>query len=484
MVADISRFENCRILVIGDLMLDEYVWGDVERISPEAPVPVLAVTHEEYTLGGAGNVVNNLAVLGAKVSVCGVIGTGPDGKRVREKLSDLGADLGGVVEESQRPTTRKTRIIAGSQQMIRIDRETRRDISEDTQIRILGYIRDRIADTDAVLISDYSKGLLGKHFIQQVIAIAKAHNKPVIADPKGLDFAKYAGVTVLTPNKKEAALASGTDIRSEEMLIAAGNKLLQNAGIENLLLTCGKDGMVLFEPDRTPLKIAAQAKQVFDVSGAGDTVVSVLGLAMASGLSLRESAEIANAAAGIVVGKVGTATVSKEELASALNLVPDSALFKQKSLAEIALVAKDLRKKGKRIVLTNGCFDLLHAGHILLFSASKQLGDVLIVAIDDDASVKALKGNGRPVIREKERIRILSALDSVDYVTVFSSGQLEKLIEAVRPDVLTKGSNYSSEEVLWGKLVEKLGGRVALVPVIDNLSSSGIISSIRENTTE
>jgi D-beta-D-heptose 7-phosphate kinase/D-beta-D-heptose 1-phosphate adenosyltransferase len=479
MSADMLNFDHCRVLAIGDLMIDEYVWGDVDRISPEAPVQIVLVTSEEYTLGGAGNVINNLAMLGANVFSVGVIGVGADGKRILDKLAALGADTEGVVKEPKRRTTRKTRIIGANQQMLRIDRENTRDISEQTKAAIIRYVEAKIADTDIMLISDYGKGLLSKSLLQRLIALAKAHQKPIIADPKGLDFSKYAGVTVLTPNKKEAAQASGMDIRDDAALMKAGYRLLETCGIENLLITCGKDGMILFEPGKEPFKIAAQARQVFDVSGAGDTVLSVLGLAMANGLSLKQGAAIANTAAGIVVGKAGTATVSKQELAAALNIFPDPASLKQKSYPELSALCRELRKKGRRVVLTNGCFDLLHAGHVLLFSASKQLGDILIVAIDDDASVKALKGPGRPVIGEKERVRMLSALDSVDYVTVFSAGELESLIEAIRPDILTKGS--TTDKVFGAETVARLGGRVVLVPVIENLSSSEMINTIRNH---
>lgn len=302
----------------------------------------------------------------------------------------------------------------------------------------------------------------------------------MVADPKGTDFEKYAGVSVLTPNKKEAALASGIEIRDESLLLNAGNKLLESTGIENLLITCGKDGMVLFEPNKAPYKIKAEARQVYDVSGAGDTVVAVLGLALASGLSLENAASLANTAAGIVVGKVGTATVSREELAAAWNQCPDNSLIKNKSLAELSRIVRELKHSGKKIVLTNGCFDLLHTGHIMLFSESKQLGDVLIVAIDDDLSVRKLKGNDRPVIAAKERVRILSALDSVDYVIIFSSDELGHLIKTLQPDVLTKGSNYAPEEVSGYEIVEGLGGRVILFPVTDGLSSTGIINTIRK----
>ncbi|MDM8525647.1 D-glycero-beta-D-manno-heptose-7-phosphate kinase [Desulfococcaceae bacterium HSG8] len=475
---NISDFDKCNILVVGDFMLDEYVWGDVDRISPEAPVQIVSVKNEDYTLGGAGNVVNNLAALGAKVSAAGVIGDGTDGKSLVEKFEELGADTSGIIRETGRLTTRKTRIIAANQHVLRIDRETRKDISDRTLEKLTCFIEDRLPGADGVLISDYGKGLLTRAFLEKLISFARKHRKVTIADPKGLDFSKYSGVSLLTPNRKEAALASGIEISDESALLEAGSRLLRIAGTERLLITCGQDGMMLFEPDREPCKIRARAKQVYDVSGAGDTVVAVMGLAIASGLSYKEGAGLANTAAGIVVGKVGTATVSKQELASSLEESPDASLSKHKSLSEISALARELRRKGKKIVLTNGCFDFLHAGHIMLFSASKQLGDVLIVAIDDDKSVRAVKGPGRPVIGARERVRILSALDSTDYVVIFSSNELESLIKAIRPDVLTKGSNYSSEEV-FGHEIVKQSGRVVLIPVTENISSSGIISTIR-----
>lgn len=476
---NISNFNKCTVLVIGDLMLDEYVWGDVDRISPEAPVQIVSVNREDYTLGGAGNVVNNLAALGATVLTAGVIGDGTDGKRLLERFDTLGLDTSGIIQEAGRLTTRKTRIIAAHQHVLRIDRETKKDISEKTFETITEFTESKIPDADVILISDYGKGLITGPLLKRLVATAKAHGKLTVADPKGLDFSKYAGVSLLTPNKKEAALASGIEITDASDLLKAGNRILQNTGIENLLITCGKDGMALFERGKEPCQIKAEARQVYDVSGAGDTVASVLGLAVGLGLPYKEGAAIANTAAGIVVGKVGTATVSSKELVSALNPSFENSLVKHKTLSEIPELVRELKRKGKKIVLTNGCFDLLHAGHIILFSASKQLGDVLIVAIDDDHSVRELKGEGRPVISERERVRILSALDSVDYVSIFSSGELEKLIEIIRPDVLTKGSNYAAHEVFGHKIVEQFGGRVVLLPVAEGMSSTDIINTIK-----
>ena len=478
---DIQRFKNCRILVVGDLMIDEYLWGEVDRISPEAPVQVVAVQNEEFTLGGCGNVVNNLVAMGAEVATVGVIGSDPEGELLRKKLNDLGVDTEGIVEETDRCTTRKTRIIAANQHVLRIDRENRKDISEKTVQSNLRAISDKIGSMDLVLISDYGKGVVSQSLLAPLARAAKENGKLTIADPKGIDLRKYAGITVLTPNKKEASAAAGIEIRTASDLIATGNKILRSAKVESLLITCGKEGMVLFERNEASHRIRSDARQVFDVSGAGDTVVAVLGLALASGANLREAARIANTAAGIVVGKVGTATVSPDELSAALNPFQDAASSKQVQTADLAKLSENLNRRRKKIVLTNGCFDLLHAGHIQLFSASKQLGDILVVAIDDDKSVAALKGSGRPVLKAKERVQILSALDSVDHVVVFSTGELDSIIKALGPAVLTKGSNYTSDRVYGHDLVEKIGGRVVLIPIREDTSSSRIIDTIKKN---
>lgn len=315
---DISKFKNCRVLVIGDLMIDEYLWGDVDRISPEAPVQVVAVKKEEFTLGGSGNVVNNLVALGAGVFAAGVIGTGRSGNMLVKKLAHLGVDAGGVVQEHGRPTTRKTRIIAAHQHVLRIDRETKKDISGETLDKITRFIEKIIPEADVVIVSDYGKGLITKTLMARVVKAAKKQRKIIMADPKGLDYSKYSGVTLITPNRKEAALAAGVEITNNASLMKAGFKIIESSGIEKLLVTCGKDGMALFERDKKPYKIKTEARQVFDVSGAGDTVIAVLGLCVASGASFRAAASVANTAAGIVVGKVGTATVSEKELTAAL----------------------------------------------------------------------------------------------------------------------------------------------------------------------
>ena len=476
---DISKFDQTHLLVIGDLMIDEYVWGEVDRISPEAPVQVVAVKNEDYTLGGSGNVVSNLKALGASVTVLGVVGEGSNGKLLCNQLDAIGANTRGIIQEPGRHTTKKTRIIAEHQQVLRIDRETKKEISSATSKNIIRMAEKAIPEVDAILISDYGKGLITRSMIKRLVQIARAHNKPVIADPKGLDFTKYAGVNLLTPNKKEASLASGREITDAGSLADVGKTLLDKSGIEKLLITCGKDGMVLFEKDQKLFKISTRAQEIYDVSGAGDTVVAVLGLAVAAGLSVKKAVSLANTAAGIVVGKVGTAAVTLKELSEALKASADT-VPKHKTLKELSELCRKLQKDGKRIVLTNGCFDLLHVGHIKLFSASKKLGDVMIVAIDDDDSVRRLKGSGRPVIGVAERVGILSALDSVDHVVVFANAELDNVIKSIRPDILAKGNNYGSKDVLGREIVEGYGGRVELIPITEKISSTQIINTIKK----
>jgi D-beta-D-heptose 7-phosphate kinase/D-beta-D-heptose 1-phosphate adenosyltransferase len=478
---DPYRFSQCRILVIGDLMIDEYLWGDVDRISPEAPVQIVEVNREEYTLGGAGNVIHNLVVLGAQVSVVSVVGAGHDGNVLADMVKKLNVNTGGIIQDPHRPTTRKTRIIASNQHVLRIDRETRKEISDNTYELIVKSLENQIPQTDMVLVSDYGKGTLTRPLLSKLVDICKKNKKMIIVDPKGLDFTKYSGVTLITPNKKEASLASNVEISDEHSLFKAATLLFEKVEMENLLITCGKDGMVLFEKNASPYRIHTEAKQVFDVSGAGDTVLAVLGLALATGATFPQAASLANTAAGIVVGKIGTATVTQKELASALTPNDQRISLKYKEISELKTLVSELRKNGKRIVLTNGCFDLLHQGHIKLLSESKRLGDILIVAIDDDLSVRKLKGPGRPIINQNNRVRILSALDTVDYVVVFSSDELLNLIDIIRPDILTKGSNYTTQEVYGRRLVEKHGGAVRLIHFTEDVSSSTIINSIKNS---
>ena len=318
MTVDIDRFRQRHALVIGDLMIDEYLWGLVERISPEAPVPVVAVERENHTLGGAGNVISNLKAMGAQVSAIGTAGTGKAGRMILEKLAELSVSTDGIISEPDRPTTVKTRVIASSQQVLRIDREVKRPISTNTLERLVAVMTHMMAQVDLIIISDYDKGLVTPELVCHAVDLARRHGVLILADPKALRFDKYARVSVLTPNQKEAAVAANMEITTLDDLFAAGWTLLETVSLDRLVITCGKDGMVLFERGREPHVIASRARQVFDVSGAGDTVISLMGLGLASGASFMDSAVVANAGAGIVVGKVGTATPTIAELKAAL----------------------------------------------------------------------------------------------------------------------------------------------------------------------
>ncbi len=317
---NLNRFSDCRILVIGDLMLDEYLWGDVDRISPEAPVPIVSVNREDFRLGGAGNVINNLVDLGARVYASGIAGAGRSGDILVDRLVKSGVNTDGIVRVDDRPTIRKTRIIAANQQVLRIDREKIGPIPDRFMPPIHAYIKKQIPEVDVVIVSDYGKGLITDALMETITLLSRHHRKISIADPKGIDFTKYAGVYLITPNKKEAGIAAGVMVKDDESILRAGRRLLGTVRSEAVLITCGKDGMILMRKDSPPLKIKARAKQVFDVSGAGDTVIAVMGLAVASGAAFEEAAQIANIAAGVVVGKIGTATVSRDELEAELEM--------------------------------------------------------------------------------------------------------------------------------------------------------------------
>lgn len=474
----ISDFSNRTLLIIGDLIIDEYLWGKVERISPEAPVQVVDIENQSYTLGGAGNVINNLVSLGAKIHAVGVVGMDENGRLLQDELQRLNVETGGILSDGSRRTSKKTRVVGGGQQILRIDWETRRDIHKNLEDMVIHYARDYIPVCDAVLISDYAKGVLTTRVLNEVISNCNTHQKPVLVDPKGKDFGKYRGATIITANKKEAAMAAGTDINSEDELVQVGRKMLRDLKLRAALITRGKEGMSLFVKDESPLHIPAQVKEVYDVSGAGDTVLAVLGLGIACGCSYADASYLANMAAGFVVGKIGTATITQDELMEVVAKRISPAQFKIKGLRELTHIVGHLKAQGKKIVFTNGCFDILHTGHISLLKESKVLGDILIVALDSDDSVRKIKGKGRPIISQNERIQIIASLDCVDYVIVFSTDSLCDLLRELNPHILTKGSNYERGEVMGREIVEAYGGEVKLIPVIKGISTSEIIGNI------
>lgn len=465
-------------LVIGDLMLDEYLWGKAERISPEAPVQVLDVTREEVRIGGAGNVANNLAALGCRVSVASVVGGDENGTILLHAFSGKGIDVSGVFEDPLRTTSRKTRLVAANQQIVRIDRESRDSIGADYEEKIADFLRAQGSRFNVILVSDYLKGVVTPSLLTAVFAFARERKIPVVVDPKGNDYAKYRGATLLTPNRKEAEAASGIAIRDEESLRKAGERLLEAADLTALVITRSEEGMSLFLRDGGAVHIPTYAREVFDVTGAGDTVLAMLGLALACGAEFADAARLANVAAGIAVGKVGTSTVSPAEIVGSMGFHHGDSDAKIKNLDVLAGIIEAEKARGKRIVFTNGCFDLLHVGHVKYLQKAKSYGDVLVLGLNSDASVRRLKGEKRPLIGEAERAHILAALDCIDYVVIFGEDTPLRLIETLRPAVLVKGGDYTPEGVVGKDVVESYGGRVELVTFVDGRSTTNIIEKI------
>lgn len=474
----ISAIAQTRVLVVGDLILDKYIWGKTSRISPEAPVQVVEVERDELRLGGAGNVVNNLLSLGCQVSVASVVGADEDAQKLLTLLQQRNIEIVGIQQSPQRTTSRKSRVLASNQQMLRIDRESTAEITAAEQAELLDYVRLQLPQVGAVLLSDYLKGVLAPVLLQQIIQLCRQQQVPVIVDPKGADFGRYRGATLLTPNRREAEVATGMKITDETTLLAAGEKLLREQQLEALVLTRSEAGMSLFAADGSIEHLPTEAREVFDVSGAGDTVVAVIGAALAVGSSLGDAARLANLAAGIVVGKLGTSTVTGAEILNDFarrNRQPEGKILPRD---ELTVLLDAQRAAGKQIVFTNGCFDLLHAGHVKYLQQARNLGDLLVLGLNSDASIRRLKGPKRPLLEESERAQILAALDCIDYLAIFDEDTPLELLQKVRPQILVKGGDYLADEVVGKELVESYGGRVELIQFVDGKSSTNIIDKI------
>lgn len=485
-ISDIETFlaksANIKAVVVGDLMLDEYLWGATERISPEAPVPIVNVGREDLRLGGAGNVVNNLRVLGAQVALASVLGDDHDGEVIRERLQRAQVDVDALVHDHRRTTSRKTRILSGNQQMMRIDRESTQEVGPQVEAQLLQKLSLKIAAADVIYLSDYGKGVLSKTLIQGIIEQAKKHKTPVIVDPKGTDYTRYCGATLLTPNRKEASLATGINIKDHNTLCAAGAQILALAQLEALVLTRSEQGMSIFQHNAEPVHLPTRGREVYDVSGAGDTVLTVVGLGLAAGFSLEQAAFMANIAAGVVVGKVGTSTASPAELVEAAGFLIAGSQTKICDPHALQIVLRRLRQMGRKVVFTNGCFDILHAGHVSYLQRARELGDLLVLGLNSDASVRRLKGETRPLVPEADRAVILAALACVDYVVIFEEDTPLELISLLQPDVLVKGNDYTEDEVVGAELVRQWGGRVALMPFVTGRSTTALVSKISGNT--
>ena len=476
------------VLVIGDLICDHYVWGDVSRISPEAPVQVLEWEREANRAGGAANVALNLASLGYDVKLAGVVGQDVDGKWLREELSRHKIDTNAIVVSKTRPTTRKLRIIARGQQLLRVDREDRNPIGRQDERLLLQRIRRARHQTCGIICSDYTKGVLTESILDLVLRNRLAKDEGlVLVDPKDRNFARYRGADILTPNEREIIEATGGTVinRPSHDLSSRAKTVQKITSAKAVLITRGQNGMDLFDyTNRTVTHShvpAFQTHEVFDVTGAGDTVTAVMGIETFKGTALAEAARRANIAAGLVVGVVGTSTIDRDALERVMHgaLAPSGSKILSRSTL-LSQLAK-ARQSGSRVVFTNGCFDVLHTGHLHLLQRARALGDLLIVGINSDQSVKRLKGNGRPLIGEDERAELLAALSCVDYVTVFSERTPLRVITAVKPDVLVKGADYSVSDVVGRNVVEKRGGRVELVPLLPGFSTTGLVESIQKN---
>lgn len=477
LAALLDAFRSLEILVVGDLMLDEYLWGDMERISPEAPVPVVELSRADRVVGGAGNVVRNAHHLGATVRIVGVVGEDPNARLVREELACM-ASTDAVLADPGRPTSVKTRILARGKHILRLDHESRRDIDAELQERICDALA-RCPRPGAVVLSDYGKGLLTERVLATALDLAKQWGVPSVVDPKGDDYRKYRGCTVITPNKKEAEQASGRRLTDPESYARAARDLRFVTRATGIVITRGSEGMSVIGD--SIVDIATEAREVYDVTGAGDTVCSVIALGLAAGLSLVDAARLANTAAGIVVEKVGTSWVSPREL---LHRSAETPASKIQDRDQLRLTCSRLKSLGKRIVFTNGCFDLLHVGHLKYLAAARAKGDVLVVGLNADSSVRSLKGEKRPLLPETQRAAILAGLESVDFVTLFEELTPEALIEAVMPDVLVKGGDYTVDGVLGREIVERGGGRVEIVPLEPGSSTTSIVQTILDRYAE
>lgn len=475
------QLKGRKVLVIGDVILDEYVYGNVRRISPEAPIPLVEVYSKIYTPGGAGNVANNILVLGGEVYLIGVIGKDNNAQKLCQVLKERHINTDFLVIDAKKPTSLKSRIIAQGQQILRIDYEEIKALNTQIEANILETVNLKIKDVDAIIISDYGKGVITSKISKSIISSAKSLDKLVVVDPKGKDYNKYRQATFLGPNQREIEEISGRSITSEVELIDVGKRLLRDLDLSYVLIKKGERGMSLIGKDGMLAHIPAITAEVYDPTGAGDTVTATLTLALAAGAGIKDAARLANFAAGVVVRKVGTAVPTLEaiEQITRSNAIAEFNL-KIVNVEELEKIIAKLKERGKKIVFTNGCFDLIHVGHVRYLQEAKNLGDILIVAINSDNSTKKIKGEKRPILREEERAQIIAALESVDYVTIFSADTPNKLITNLRPDVYVKGGDYQLEKLPETKVLESHGGKVVIVDEIKDRSTTKIINTIIE----
>ncbi|MFA6279985.1 MAG: D-glycero-beta-D-manno-heptose-7-phosphate kinase [Bdellovibrionales bacterium] len=468
-----------RVLCVGDVMLDRFIYGEVDRISPEAPIPVLRIKRELLAMGGSGNVVRNLATMGGNVDMVAVIGHDQAGHDLAAQMEAMNRITPHLLTDASRPTTIKTRYIAGSQQLLRADREDAAPLSTLMEEQLLARAQSVIDGCQIVILSDYAKGVLTNHVVREIITLCREHGKPILIDPKGRDFGRYHGATMLTPNRKELAEATGLPITTIDEAEAAARKLIIDFDIGGVLAKLGGDGVCLVMKDKPARHFHTVTKEVFDVSGAGDTVIATMAMAMAGGLSLDDCAALANIAGSIVVSKIGTATITLEEIEKEI-LRDQSRMGEDKIMtsAEAADRAERWRGQGLKVGFTNGVFDLLHPGHLSSINQSRAACDKLIIALNSDASVKRLKGEARPVQNENARAAVLAALEAVAGVVIFSEDTPLDLIKTIRPDTLVKGSDYTIDQVVGAKEMESWGGQVILADLVQGHSTTALIEKL------
>ena len=475
----LDGFHAARVLVIGDVMLDRFVYGAVERISPEAPIPVVAVDRTADMPGGAANVARNIAAMGARARLIGVVGDDLFAADLRAQVGESPEILADLVVDPSRPTTVKTRYVADGQQVMRADRESRVSLDEDTERKVITAFIRALDGVAVVVISDYGKGVLSERVTHTIIEAARRAGKPVIVDPKAKDFGKYRGATLIKPNRLELQAASGQSCATEHQVIAAARQVLAQGICATMVVTRGRDGMSVVGAEDPVTHLATAARQVFDVSGAGDTAIAALALGLAAGGTVVEAAALANLAAGIAVGKPGTATVTTGEIVTELHPVQAGTASRKILSAEAAQqLVGSWRGAGEKVAFTNGCFDLLHPGHISLLDYARGTADRLIVGLNADASVRRLKGPNRPVQSEVARATVLAALASVDAVVIFAEDEPLALIERLSPDVLVKGADYRADQVVGAEVVTARGGKVLLAPLVPGHSTSGTVQRV------
>jgi len=479
----LEKFEipsNKKVIVCGDFMLDLYLWGDANRVSPESPVPVVSIYSETESLGGAGNVVANLAGLNTNVIPVGILGDDQAGIRVKNMLESLGCPTEGIVISDTIPTTEKTRVIARDQQVVRIDHEDVGDISPELTDKLSGIIDSKLNETDVLVLSDYGKGICTENFTKFVITTAVKNDVRVIVDPKETDYYKYAGAYCITPNIDEAEAVAQFTIVDDTDVEKACRFIQEEFNIQNVILTRGKEGLTLYH-DSKFFHLKTEARTVYDVSGAGDTVIATVAASLNNGMDLQTAINFANSAAGIVVSRLGTAPINFAELKSYFESYKQSQSFsKIVEKSELQRRVAQLKSLGRSIVFTNGCFDILHTGHISLLERAKSQGDILIVGLNSDNSVRRLKGENRPIISEYDRAKILAALEYVDLICFFDADTPEELIRMIKPDFLVKGDDYQKDEVVGGEFVESYGGEIVLVPIVKGHSTTKIIDNLTD----